>query len=56
MPTRTATPTHNNDTATLSGAPVEKGVYSFKIRATFGTEKAKHVVAQQFTLTVNPDS
>jgi hypothetical protein len=44
---------NGNGTATISGTPIKAGTFTFTIEATFGKGKAKSVVAQPFTLTVN---
>jgi hypothetical protein len=42
----------SNGTATITGTPITAGVYTFTIRATYGSGATKSVVLQSFTLTV----
>jgi hypothetical protein len=45
---------NHNGTATISGTPAQTGVCNLTITATFGKGRAKSVVSQPFTLTVDP--
>jgi hypothetical protein len=48
---------NNGDgTATIAGTPTIAGTYLFTVTATFGTGHTKNVLAEVFTVTVDPST